>query len=532
MLLEKIRRFFLRYEKFLPVLLIFVFSILFFLTRIPRLANDVINPDGVLWHARSEQFIVGIKNKQFEKTFQHYQPGVTLMWVVGSAAEIFKQITNITVYNSETYVRFDLVAKVVLVLIQLILSILIIFYLSKLTGFLKALLVVTIFTFEPFFIGNSRLLHMDVLSALLVFLCLILVYENVQKPRIFNSLFAGLLLSLSFLTKSLFIGVLFYVVFYILLNLFIFKNEKRETIKSLAFTLISFTVFTLLLFPALWKDPVYYLFEMTLREGQIAGMVEGHKQIVFGKQVMNGGAVFYPLVFLLKISPFTLIGLVLFTFYKIKFIKITQKMLENFKNKKIGFGLYIGVFYLGYIVFMAVASKKIDRYVIFMYPFFAYLAYYGYECVLNPLKNKRAGILFTVFLFLVFVFLPVIKIFPWYFTYTSPVFGSTFSANKIIGQKSFGVGIPNLKSYILETYKDEPKIGFYDTQPMRAIYPNSKLFDVRVYGPSTYDLLILAVNEEMPEKVLKSTEYKFEKDYSMWINGLEYWTIYVRKDLP
>jgi len=448
------------------------------------------------------------------------------MWIVGSAVEIFKQITDITLYNSETYVMFDLVAKVALVLIQLILSILIIFYLSKITGFLKALLIVALFTFEPFFIGNSRLLHMDVLSTLLVFLCLILAYENAQKPNVLSSVFIGLLLSLSFLTKSLFIGALFYVVFYLLFNLFSSKNEKKEITKSLVYILLSFFFFTLLLFPALWKDPVYYLFEMTFREGQLAGMVEGHKQIVFGKQVMNGGVLFYPLVFLLKISPFTLIGFLLFIIFKIKFIKISPKIFENLKNKKIGFGLFIGIFYLGYIVFMVIASKKIDRYIIFMYPVFAYSAYSGYSFALNRLKNKSVGIFFAAFLYIVFVLLPIIKVFPWYFTYTSPIFGSTSSANKIIGQKSFGVGIPDLKKYILETYEDEPKIGFYDTQPMRAVYPNSKIFDVRVYGPGEYDILILGINEEMPEKVVNSKEYRFEKSHSIWINGLEYWRIY------
>lgn len=526
MLSAKIHSILFKNKKTLPILLMFLFSGFFLLTRLPRLANDVINPDGVLWHSRSEQFIVGVKHKQFEKTFQHYQPGVTLMWVVGSAAEIFKQITNITVYDSETYVKFDLVAKLTLVLIQLILSVLIIFYLSKITGFLKAFLITAFFTFEPFFIGNSRILHMDVLSSLLVFLCLILVYENVSKPKIVTSLFIGLLLSLSFLTKSLFLGAFFYVVFYLLFNLFVFKIEKKEIIKNLIYILLSFFFFTILLFPALWKDPVYYLFEMTFREGQIAGMMEGHKQIIFGKQVMNGGAAFYFLVLLMKVSPFVLTGLFIFMFYKFKFFEIISKMRGYYKNKKIDFGLFISIFYLGYIVFMVIAPKKIDRYIIFMYPVFAYLAYSGYEYVLNRFKNKIVGLLFTIFIFLVFVLFPIIRVFPWYFTYTSPIFGSTSFANMIVGQKSFGVGIPDLKKYILENYKDLPKIGFYDTQPMRAVYPNSKIFDVRVYGPGTYDVLILSINEEMPEKILSNGECSFEKSHSIWINGLEYWRIY------
>ncbi|MBP7785807.1 hypothetical protein KA062_00930, partial [Patescibacteria group bacterium] len=69
MLSAKIRSILFKNKKTLPILLMFLFAVLFFSTRLPRLANDVINPDGVLWHNRSEQFIVGIKHRQFEKTF-------------------------------------------------------------------------------------------------------------------------------------------------------------------------------------------------------------------------------------------------------------------------------------------------------------------------------------------------------------------------------------------------------------------------------------------------------------------------------
>ena len=72
MLSAKIRSLLFKNKKTIPILLTFLFSIFFLSTRLPRLANDVINPDGVLWHSRSEQFIVGVKHKQFEKTFQHY----------------------------------------------------------------------------------------------------------------------------------------------------------------------------------------------------------------------------------------------------------------------------------------------------------------------------------------------------------------------------------------------------------------------------------------------------------------------------
>jgi len=532
-LISKLKK--IKEKKYFPVLLVVIFSLLFIATRLPRLADDVINPDAVLWHSRSEQFVVGIKYGQFEKTYQHYHPGVTLMWIVGSSVEIFKQLSGITVYNSDTYQTFDLVAKSTLIFVQLALSILVIYFLSKLTGFYKSFLVISLFSFEPFFLGNSRILHLDVLSTLLVFLGLIFAFENLRDRKFSKSIITGLLLALSFLTKSICIGALFYVIFYYFFHLIEEKNNKKEILRMSIFILVSFIFFTFLFFPALWKDPMYYLFEMIFGEGERVGMREGHRQVFLGEKKMDGGLLFYPLVTLLKMSPFTIIGIISFIFFKIKSRVCFIKILKNIKQSFQGLGLYLVVFYLGYILFMTVASKKIDRYIIFMYPLFAYLSYSGFKMAWDYIKNKRLYSFILVLTFLLFVILPIFKIFPWYFTYTSPVFGSTTNANGIIGQKSFGVGVIELKNVILEKYRDsgedEPKLGFYDTQPIRAIYPNSKIFDVRVYGPSSYDLLVLTMNEEMPEKVLKNNDYKFEKDHSIWINGLEYWRIYTKISL-
>jgi hypothetical protein len=522
--------------KNLKVFLIVLFSIAFFGTRVPRLANDVINPDGVLWHGRSEQFVVGLKYQQFEKTYQHYHPGVTLMWIVGSSVEIYKQITGITVYNSETFMNFDLVAKSSLVLVQFVLSIILIYSLSKITGFFSSFLTVALFTFEPFFIGTSRILHLDVLSSLLVILALIINHLNIKKPSTFKSIFTGFLLATSFLTKSICIGAFLYVVFYDVFY-FISLKRKKDILPIISVTVVSFLVFTFLLFPALWKDPWYYLFEMVFGEAERVGMREGHRQVVGGELKMDGGPLFYPVIFLLKSSPFMVFGMFYYLFSGKKFGKLKDSF-KNLIKKALEKDYYFGIFYFGYIAFMTVATKKIDRYIIFMFPLFAYLAAMGYTKIYDIFKKKGFISSFwwvistTLFVFVAF---PIFKIFPWYFTYTSPLFVNTRVANGIIGQKSFGVGVPDLKRLILEKYYkkygEEPDLGFYDTQPIRAIYPNSKIFDVRVYGPGSYDLLVLTTNEEIPEKVLDSDSYIFEKDSSIYINGLEYWRIYVRKEL-
>ena len=535
MLLEKIHRFFLRYKKFRPLFLIIVFSILFFLTRLPGLKNDVINPDGSLWHYRSEQFIVGIKNKQFEKTYQHYQPGVTLMWITGPAVEIYKRLTGVVSYNIDTFQNFDLISKIAIVAVQYFLSVLIIFVLAKIVGFYTSFFTVSLFTFEPFFLANSRLYHMDILLTLLLFLGIILSFLNLKKPVIWKSVLIGFFLSLSFLTKSISIGGLFFVLFYTIAY-FIYSNQKDKIFPIAGFIVVSFVFFTFLLFPALWVKPWYYISDI-FSELVRVGIRKGHDQIMFGVPTTNAGPLFYPLIILMKVSPLLLIG-VFYCFWK--FIKSVVKKFKSPGGIFFGFTLYLVIFYVGYFLGISFPAKKVDRYILVMYPLFSYCAVIGYQRIFQNLKSSAGKYIFfslSIFSLVVFWVIPIIKLYPWYFTYTSPVFGSSVNANKIIGQKPYGVGIVDLKETIVTGYSDKstgewPNLGFYDTQPIKTIYPNSKVFDVRVYGPSNYDLVVLGINEEMPEKVLKSTQYKFEKDYSMWINGLEYWRIYVRKNLP
>ena len=166
MLWEKINKLKTSHKYTLSILL---FSLLFFATRLLFINYDTINPDGVNWHNRSQQFVNGIKYFQFDKTYQHYHPGVTLMWVAGAAIDITKFVINQEVYDHINFIIFDTVAKVSVISVQYVLTLLAIFLLSKIIGFYKSLAVVFLFTFETFFVGNSRLLHLDTLVSLFIF---------------------------------------------------------------------------------------------------------------------------------------------------------------------------------------------------------------------------------------------------------------------------------------------------------------------------------------------------------------------------
>ncbi len=505
------------------IIWLLVFVILFLITRLPQLGFDTINPDAVNWHYRSEQFVVGLKHQIFSKTYQHYHPGVSLMWLTGIPIEIFKQIINITLYDQFSFYAFHFIAKYSLVLVQLVLSILIIYWLTKVIGFKKSLLVVFVMSMEPFIVGNSRLYHMDLIFMLFIFSSLLLSYLYIKTDDKTYGLICGLFLAASFLTRSIGVGAYLFTIIVGGSFLYYTRRDFRKVLKYVLVITLPFLAATFLFFPALWDKPWEVLKDI-FSEGSRIGVRKGHSQIFFGELTKDPGIFFYPLVILMKTSPFLLGGVLL---YLLNFIRSFSKM--NLKEKAKRLFIYLAIFYLGYFLVMTFPAKKLDRYMIVLFPILGIMAVFGYCRLLKVYHSHKNLKLLFLIIFMVYVIWPVIKLHPYQFTYTSPLFGNSQQANKIIAQKSFGIGIFEVKKHLQENYGSQVKVGFIDTKPIRSIYPNSLVSDIRISGTGDYKILVLAVNEEIPEKVLKS-EVKFIQDSSIFINGLEYWRFYVKQD--
>lgn len=515
-----------------------LFISLFFLVRLPRLGNDAINPDGINWYYRSQQFVNGLKYLQFEKTYQHYHPGVTLMWITGPVIELTKQVLNTTLIDQYNFYIFHFLVKFSLVVTHAVLSLFVIFFLSKILSFKDSLIITSLFTFEPFFVGNSRLYHMDILFTLFLFLSLIISYYALSKKSLLLSSLGGIFLGFSFLTKSIGIGSTLFVLGYIFLQAILNKDSKnsikeniRRNIKYILAIFLSFLLSVFIFFPALWVKPIYYISEI-FSEGERIGIRKGHEQILFGESTNNAGLLFYPLVILMKVSPVVLLGVFLSLILWEKecicnVLNVFKK--NNLKEWFLSFNGFLTIFYIGYFIVMLLPSKKIDRYMLVEYPYLAFLAFNGYSKLIKKLYkrdtkkkiNKSIIYLLGIVLVLCFWIYPFYKLFPYYFVYTSPIFGSGKNANNIIAQKPFGIGMFDVKEMILDKY-GEVNLGFMDTKPMEAIYPSSKVFDIRVSGSEDYDVVVLASDEKMSDKLSS----KFEKKMVMYINDIEYWSIY------
>ena len=491
-------------------LYILFFILIFLLTHVLRLQNDVVNSDSVYWHKRSREFMLGLTSKQFDATYQAYHPGVTLMWIIGGSTNLLIKET----FEDYMFETFHFVAKYSLIIVQLILSIILLFSLTKIFGYKTSFFMVVLLSLEPFFLGNSRLLHLDILLTLFMFLGLTWSYLYIRDPRWLKGIISGIFFGLAILTKSIGFGALLFSI--IFGSLVLFRNQDYKVGKVFVYVLsllLSCFAIVFLLFPAFRIDPKGLVRDI-VKESRLVGIEKGHKQVFLGKDTKNPGVSFYPIILLLKISPFVLLGAVGYIYSSQKKLKIT------FQN-------YLGLFYMGYFGFILYLTKKIDRYILPIIPFLVVLAVLGYLGFIKKRKSFKYN-LFVLLCFCGFIVFPLISLFPYYFTYTSPLFVNGKIANKIVGQKPFGVGIFDLRDSIVSRYGSDVSFGITDANPMKSISDHLDVYDIMKTYPNMYDVLVLGPNREFPKKVTESG-VKFVHEYSLYINNLEYWRVFKRK---
>jgi len=493
-----------------PIYLFFLIFLLSFLIRIPFLGTESINPDAVNWHYRCQQFANGLKYFQFDKTYPHYHPGVTLCYLMTIPTELYKQYTN-QVYDKDTFINFNILNSYSVTIFNCIVIALLAVLIKGKNGVIFSILL----NIEPFFYGNSRIIHLDTIVTLLLFLGIMLLIKFFNERKDYLIYLSALSFSLAFLTKSLSIVFIVISLFCILLFL------KKQRLKYFSIFFISCGLFIFILFPAMWVAPIE-TFTRIFKEADRVGVRTGHNQYFFEEyydEDSNPGFWFYPLVSLVKFSPIFNLSIIVI-FYSIlasveihlRTHKFSLKDFVNFiENNREMFILLL--FYSVYIFLIFYSSKKVDRYLIIIVP-----------AVIYYISLKYNKFFMKAFLILGFVnIISIISFFPNLFFYYSPIFLKYENVNKIIGQKTFGGGIFDIKNHILSKY-GEKNLGFYDVKPMETVYPNSKVFDIRQTSFNKVDIVILSLNEKMPEKY----QGKYVKVESIYSYDIPVYDIYLK----
>ena len=381
----------LRNSSTATILATVIIAILIWLPR--GLALDrFVTADEHAWLARSGNFYRALANGDFAATFQRHHPGVVVTWAgtlgflqtyPGYAEDAPRQFGWLT-EEIEPFLRAQgtdpvavLAAGRGYVVLIISLALLLSFLLAvRVIGLWPALAGFVLIALDPFHIGLSRLLHLDGLLSSLMFLSL-LAFLHYQQSRRWSSLVLSAIgAGLAWLTRSpgLFLIPFFGLIFigqYFRFSIFELRVAITGSARLVRHSLIVHPLIWLLiaalifivLWPAMWVDPLGSLVQVLSAASTYAA--EGHlKPTFFNGAVISGdpGWLFYPISYLWRTTPVTLLGLV----FALVGLSIRRGIWAERGARNVALILLLYALLFG--LFMNIGAKKFDRYLLPIYP--------------------------------------------------------------------------------------------------------------------------------------------------------------------
>ncbi len=187
-----------------------LFLVLVLFTFLPRLFSLSRHwaTDEDLWMQRSRNFFFALKTGQFEDTLVAYHPGITTCWLGSLSIWLTaQQGASYNWFHSGHFMSPGMLARVrfPIVFLSGMLTLIAGVLLHRLFGPLLANIGTLFLAIEPFLLSESRRAHTDVLTALFLFLALLLwicyLEGETRNPRR-DIVLSGICFGLACLTKS------------------------------------------------------------------------------------------------------------------------------------------------------------------------------------------------------------------------------------------------------------------------------------------------------------------------------------------
>ena len=513
------------------------------LILIPRLLNlnVFLTADEPLFLEHARQYAAAFTSGDFYQTVGIGYPGATV--AAWAAPFVNLPATDIGAYTFGRVVTVLVTGLLLLVLYGLSRSLL---------GRWPAFIGIALLALDPYTLAYSRLLHIAAPLALFMTLAgvsmMLWLRDNRYRWLLLTGLFAGLAL----LTKStaLLLAPMFAA---IILGWAIathqWKNGDwwlRQVGAMLAVAAIGAVVF-FALWPAMWADPLATL-DLTFSKlftDQEAG--KGNLGLFWmGQFVEDPGPAFYPVAFLLKATPWLLVGLLLSLVQLGRSLFGKRNSLPEPAEGELASTsssngtlilpetVTLWLFALTYLLFMTIASKKSIRYMLPAFPVFyllAGLAYYQAGLWLRAkLKSRQVAsrskfIAATVLLLLLVAFTFIYH--PYYFTYYNPVLlGWRWAPQTLL--VGWGEGLDGAGRYLANNPERNVSAWYewlfplYYRGPIEAVVPQENLL--------TADKAVLYINQVQRDipgpNIIHYFRSRRQPEHTVHLNGIDYAWVY------
>ncbi|MBN1877964.1 MAG: glycosyltransferase family 39 protein [Anaerolineae bacterium] len=372
--------------------LIFVFL----LTLLPRALYPVTWP--MQWYERSVQFWDALLTGDLKDTYQQYHPGVTTMWIAGlgirgyalvqgwSGSDLLNfpphplGVTHHPVYAGVIALNLVIAACVSLIYVLL----------TRLTNWPVAFCAGCFLALDPFYIAESQNLHIDALLATFMFVSALFILCYVQQQKRQYLIFSGIFAGLSFLTKTPSIFLFPYTfcaltVVYLFsgrwgnksaiwqsrlhpspctcqqpLNVAVLLPALGRAARSFGIWLLVVCIIFILLWPAMWVDPIGTLSKVFYYTFFWSETPHGNPTFFAGQLTFEDPGVLYYLAALVWHA--TTITLPLYGISAVCLLRCLKKYGTD--DKFIGWVLLYAV---GFLILMSLMAKKTLRYLVPIY---------------------------------------------------------------------------------------------------------------------------------------------------------------------
>jgi len=357
------------------------------LPRVLSLGSFVTVDEIAFWIPRSEAFLRAIQAGDFPATAISTHPGVTTMWLGSAGVVLRRALLAAGLLHDDSFATVLAFYRLPVALAHTAGILAGYAMLRRMLPGLVAALAALLWAADPFVIAYSRVLHVDGLVGTFITLsllaaCVYWFHDRRSRFLILSAISAGL----AILSKSPALVLLPLVG---VIALVATTDDRRPTtdgqpttvvgsrwsfVRPLALWAALVLLTAIALWPALWAGPLRAIEQV--RVGVVAEGAEPHMQGNFflGREDDSPGLLFYPLALALRLTPWTLLGLLLLpiAWHRMRDIAPARRDLALL-------ALYVIVF----VAAMSLFPKKFNRYIEPTFPALDILAAVGLLGVLD-----------------------------------------------------------------------------------------------------------------------------------------------------
>ena len=588
-----IRDIFKQKHRVLTGIFLLFLILLIFLPRIFALSLHW-STDEDLWMKRSRDFLLALESGQFEDTFTAHHPGVTTCWLGSLAIWYTYQQNHFKGWlNSDQFLSPEMLSRIrfPIAFLSGVLIMAVGMLLYRLLGGTFAGIGTLFLAVEPFLLSESRRAHTDVLTALFLFLALLLwiCYLEGTLHHRRSLVLSGICFGLACLTKS-HAGA--FIIFLPIMLLW-YIHQLRLSWKQLLLSILLWTaaalITVLVVWPYLWtisfgQIPLFpFLFiasstlllwswkklsnprSLTLSRTEIfllgtavliLGVISFYAvDIVISKMYdalttahnvqtlflgdirYDPGPLYFPIMWFVWTGLLTL-PLIIFTICRLW--QMRQKEQKIFR-----IAVVLLLFVVFYFIGLSCVSKKISRYLVIFLPAVSILIAIGTVQFTQFWKRKWINylVLFVIF-FLQAV--PILRLHPYYRTYHYPILSGKWVAENTSSITGAGLDIaaaylnskPNARNLRVRLTWFCKDLAHYfvgktkrtynsETHPPNFDYDVEYLYDKQIQGDPVD-------THPNPAKspVTSQSDVNRELEHVVKLNGMDYVWIYRVLDTP